>query len=66
MYSDPHLYSTFVFYGGPTLQSGTYSSDDANGFIDNYRAPIHNAGDTNEDGADDLWIGNLLFLGTPF
>ena len=44
----------------------TYSNFDADGFIESYSAPIYSAGDTNGDGADDLWIGNLLFMGTPF
>jgi hypothetical protein len=65
-YSNLWLSKTNVFYGGQVLESGTYLSSDADGFIDNYHAPIQSAGDTNGDGADDLWIGTLLFLGTPF
>ena len=56
---------THLFYGG--FQMGaTNSNFDADGSAESYSAPIYSAGDTNGDGADDLWIGNLLFMGTPF
>ena len=67
-----HLYTqgwgnhpaTLVFYGGITA-GATYSSAQADGFLDGVIGALHSAGDTNNDGADDLWLGSYLFLGTP-
>ncbi|MEC8379822.1 MAG: putative metal-binding motif-containing protein, partial [Myxococcota bacterium] len=56
---------TYLFYGGFPM-GATYSNLDADGFLEGYTGPMYSAGDTNGDGADDLWIGNLLFMGTPF